>query len=131
MSAFEGGGELAVTLTCIREQRQIVAEACAELARSLRTGAVAEGLAAVERICATALMIDVLIDFLTRTGASQAVLDEAHRVRGRMLRASSVWLAAAIHDLPGARELAHRFLCAPREARDLDKARRGGGGDHE
>jgi len=59
------------------------------------------------------------------------VLDEARRVRERMLRASSVWLAAAIHDLPGAKELAHRFLCAPREARDLDKARRGGGGDHE
>jgi hypothetical protein len=84
----------------------------------------------VERICATALMTDVLIDFLTRTGASRAVLDEARFVRERMLRASSVWLAAAIHDLPGAKDLAHRFLCAPHAAQSMDKRRRGGGDEH-
>jgi hypothetical protein len=113
MSAVEGGVGFAVTLEFIREQRARISRACAELAQSLRRGAFAEGLEAVERICATALMTDTLMSFLSATEAPRDVLEEAGRVRARMLGESSRWLAVAVRDLPGAEELARRFLSTP------------------
>jgi hypothetical protein len=118
MHAIDDDGDLAETVACIREQREIVSFACSTLAGSLRTGAISEALQSVERICATVLMVDVLMSFLARTGAPRAALEEANRERECMLRESSIWLAAAVRDLPGADVLARRFLCASQEQRD-------------
>jgi hypothetical protein len=118
MAAVDDDGEFAETVACILEQREIVSLACSALAGSLRTGAIAEGLQSVERICAAALMVDVLRSFLARTGAPKAALEDADRVRECMLRESSIWLAVAVRDLPGADVLARRFLCALQGPRD-------------
>lgn len=106
--------ELSETLACIREQHVIVVGACGTLARSLRTGAVDEGLRALERICATLLVTEELIGSLTRAGAPGTTVEEAHRLSERMVRRATPWIAAAVRDLPGAERQVRLFVFAHR-----------------
>ncbi len=116
MSASIVGGKLEDTLACIREQHVIVEGACCTLAGSLRTGAVDEGLRALERICATLLVTEELIGFITRAGAPGATVEGAHRLSERMVQRATPWIAAAVRDLPGAEMLVRLFVFAHRGA---------------
>lgn len=118
MSAIIVAGKLEETLASVREQYVIVDGACCTLAGSLRTGAVSEGLRAVERICVTLLVADELIGFITRAGAPGTTLDEACRVRESMVRRGAPWLAVAVRDLPGAEMLVRLFVFSHRGASD-------------
>jgi hypothetical protein len=131
MSVIVLGGKLEETLARVREQYVIVVSGCYTLAASLRTGAVDEGLHAVERICATLLITDELIGFMARAGGSGATLAEAHHLSQRMVRRAAPWIAAAVRDLPGAEVLVRMFVLAPPGARDPDElAPRGKGDGH-
>jgi hypothetical protein len=117
MSATMGGVQLLEeTLASIRKQYHIVTDACGMVAGSLRTGAIDEGLRALERMYITLLMAEELIDFIGRVGASDAMLDEAHRLKDRMLQRAAPWLAAAVRDLPGAETMVRTFELARRGA---------------
>jgi hypothetical protein len=82
MSVIVVSGKLEETLACVREQYVLVGSACGRLAGSLRTRAVEEGLAAVERICATLLITDELISFIVTTGHRGDHFHQDHRGPG-------------------------------------------------
>jgi hypothetical protein len=109
-SAIIVAGQFEETLACVREQYVIVDHACCTLAADLRTGAIGEGLQAVERICVTLLVADELIGFIDRVGTPGATLSEARRVRESMVRRAAPWLAVAARDLPGAEILVRLFV---------------------
>jgi hypothetical protein len=130
-SVVANAGGIEETLACVREQSALITYAGRMLATNLRTRAVAEGLQSVEDICATLLVTDELISFITRAGASGLALEKVHRMRDGMLREAAPWLMAAMRDLPGARATVCLFLCAPGRVRDMDRlARRRGWSDH-
>lgn len=116
MSTTMVGAPIEETFARVREQSGIVAAACSALAGSLRTRSVDEGLEAIERICATLLMAEELIEVIARAGAPGATLEEAHRLRERMVRRATPWIAAAVRDLPGAERVVRRFALAHRGA---------------
>lgn len=107
---MDGGGTEEM-LAHIREQHATITLACWDLAGSLRTRDVDEGLHAIEHICSTLLIVEKLIGFISRTDASRLAFDEARQLRERMLDRAARGLAAAIRDLPGAEEVLQRFLC--------------------
>jgi hypothetical protein len=129
MSVIVPGGTLDETLARVREQHVIVTSACGSLAESLRRGAVDEGLQAVERICTTLLITEELISFGARAGASGTTLIDAYRLSESMVRRATPWIAAAVHDLPGAEMLVRQFVLAHPHARDADELAQHGGGD--
>lgn len=110
------GAEPEATLACVREQYSSIADACATLAGSLRTGSIDEGLLALEHICSTLLMAEELIESIARAGAPEATLEEAHHTRERMTLRATPWIAAAVRDLPGAEEMVRRFALSQRGA---------------
>ena len=117
-SAIIVAGKLEETLACVHEQYVIVDHACCTLATYLRTGAIGDGLQAVERICVTLLVADELIGFIDRVGAHGATLSEARGLRESMVRRAAPWLAVAVRDLPGAEILVRLFVFSHQGAPD-------------
>lgn len=108
--------KLEETLASVREQYEIVAGACSTLAGSLRTGSGDEGLRALERICATLLLAEELVERIAQAGAPEDTLEEARRLQERMVQRAAPWIAAAVRDLPGAEEMVRGFMLADRGA---------------